>query len=386
MNPTFKERLAAHAEHVRKVSSICVNEETTKQALILPLLDILGFSAFDPTKVRAEYQADFIGAKSSERVDYALFCNNQPVMFIEAKPCNEKLVNHCPQLSRYFNAKPDVSICAITNGQEWRFFTDLNNKNIMDETPFLVIDVCEISDSEAEQLYQFRFDKFQPDTLRTLAEESVYLAAFTKAVKNSLREVDTDFVRYVAGRANIQRQFTQKFLESVRPLVKQAVENTLSAMVVSGLSQQDAAPTPEPAPSKDVQDPNAPIIDPNNPKIITTANERRFFELVKSILPEDANIEAKDTESYYSILVDGKVNRWVCRYFDNKKRPSVMLPVQLNDDDIANVQMCGLEVSGNHIIIDTPENVLRIAFMLRGTYEFCLDDENFRRKADILVE
>ena len=82
MNPTFKERLAAHAEHVRKVSSICVNEETTKQALILPLLDILGFSAFDTTKVRAEYQADFIGAKSSERVDYALFCNNQPVMFI----------------------------------------------------------------------------------------------------------------------------------------------------------------------------------------------------------------------------------------------------------------------------------------------------------------
>ena len=132
----------------------------------------------------------------------------------------------------------------------------------MDETPFLVIDVCEISDSEAEQLYQFRFDKFQPDTLRTLAEESVYLAAFTKAVKNSLREVDTDFVRYVAGRANIQRQFTQKFLESVRPLVKQAVENTLSAMVVSGLSQQDAAPTPEPEAPEDVQDPNAPIIEP----------------------------------------------------------------------------------------------------------------------------
>ncbi|HFB7682503.1 TPA: hypothetical protein ACKJ3X_000847 [Neisseria gonorrhoeae] len=71
VSAVFKERIASHAEHVKKVAHICTTEETTKQALILPLLDILGFSAFDPNKVRAEYQADFPGAKSGERVDYA---------------------------------------------------------------------------------------------------------------------------------------------------------------------------------------------------------------------------------------------------------------------------------------------------------------------------
>ncbi|HFC0994089.1 TPA: hypothetical protein ACFB3O_001868 [Neisseria gonorrhoeae] len=64
VSAVFKERIASHAEHVKKVAHICTTEETTKQALILPLLDILGFSAFDPNKVRAEYQADFPGAKS----------------------------------------------------------------------------------------------------------------------------------------------------------------------------------------------------------------------------------------------------------------------------------------------------------------------------------
>ncbi len=379
----FKDRLLAHGEHIRKVAHLCNSEETTKQALILPMLDILGFSAFDPSKVRAEYHADFTGVKASERVDYALFRGNEVVMYVEAKPQNENLTNHVPQLARYFNATPNISVCALTNGLEWRFFTDLNNKNVMDEAPFLTIDMCELSDADIEQLAQFRYDRFQSEALRTLAEESVYLSAFTQAIKTSLREVDTDFVRYVAGRANIQRQFNQRFLDSIRPLVKQAVENTLSAMVVSGLSQKEVEPETEP---EEVIDPDAPIIDPNNPKIITTANERRFFELVKSILPADANIEAKDTENYYSILVDGKTNRWICRYFDNKKRPSVVLPIKLNEADIANVESCGLEMSGNHIIIDTPENVLRIAFMLRGTYEFCLDDENFRRKSDILVE
>lgn len=363
VSAVFKERIASHAEHVKKVAHICTTEETTKQALILPLLDILGFSAFDPNKVRAEYQADFPGAKSGERVDYALFCNGAPVMFIEAKSYTENLSNHCPQLSRYFNATPEIAICAITNGREWRFFTDLSNKNIMDSEPFLTVDVTMLNENDMAQLYQFRHDKFQPDALRSLAEESIYLTAFTESITESLKEVDLDFVRYVAGRANIQRQFTQRYLESIRHIVKQAVQNTVSSMVVSGLSapkvQEEAAPV-----EKEQEDPTAPIIDPENNKIVTTYSERRLFDLVKSILPDDASIEAKDTESYFGVLVDGKSNRWILRYFDNKQRPSVIFPIELEESDISNIERCGLEVSGNQVIIDTPENLLRVAWLL----------------------
>nr|DAR76992.1 MAG TPA: hypothetical protein [Caudoviricetes sp.] len=379
VSAVFKERIASHAEHVKKVAHICTTEETTKQALILPLLDILGFSAFDPNKVRAEYQADFPGAKSGERVDYALFCNGAPVMFIEAKSYTENLSNHCPQLSRYFNATPEVAICAITNGREWRFFTDLSNKNIMDSEPFLTVDVTMLNENDMAQLYQFRHDKFQPDALRSLAEESIYLTAFTESITESLKEVDLDFVRYVAGRANIQRQFTQRYLESIRHIVKQAVQNTVSSMVVSGLSapkvQEEAASV-----EKEQEDPTAPIIDPENNKIVTTYAERRLFDLVKSILPDDASIEAKDTESYFGVLVDGKSNRWILRYFDNKQRPSVIFPIELEESDISNIERCGLEVSGNQIIIDTPENLLRVVWLVIDSYRFCCDDENFKRK------
>ena len=379
VSAVFKERIASHAEHVKKVAHICTTEETTKQALILPLLDILGFSAFDPNKVRAEYQADFPGAKSGERVDYALFCNGAPVMFIEAKSYTENLSNHCPQLSRYFNATPEVAICAITNGREWRFFTDLSNKNIMDSEPFLTVDVTMLNENDMAQLYQFRHDKFQPDALRSLAEESIYLTAFTESITESLKEVDLDFVRYVAGRANIQRQFTQRYLESIRHIVKQAVQNTVSSMVVSGLSapkvQEEAAPV-----EKEQEDPTAPIIDPENNKIVTTYAERRLFDLVKSILPDDASIEAKDTESYFGVLVDGKSNRWILRYFDNKQRPSVTFPIELEESDISNIERCGLEVSGNQVIIDTPENLLRVVWLVIDSYRFCCDDENFKRK------
>ncbi|MGL4718331.1 MAG: type I restriction endonuclease, partial [Kluyvera intermedia] len=49
----FKNRLKLHSEHVKNVGLHCTTEETTKQALILPFLDILGFSPYDPQKVKA---------------------------------------------------------------------------------------------------------------------------------------------------------------------------------------------------------------------------------------------------------------------------------------------------------------------------------------------
>jgi hypothetical protein len=241
----FNERVRRHAEHVANVGTHCTTEETTKQALILPLLDFLGFSPFDPTKVKAEYGADFPGAKHNERVDYALFCHHVPVMFIEAKAWGEKLTNHAPQLSRYFNATPEVAVAAITNGREWRFFTDLDNKNVMDVSPFLVIDFSSLNDSLVARLARFRHDEFQPDALRTLAEESIYLEAFKDVVRKSVLECDLDFVRYVAGKSTVQRTLTAKFIEAITPIVKQAVAQSMSEMVANSLS----APPPPPVAS-----------------------------------------------------------------------------------------------------------------------------------------
>jgi hypothetical protein len=48
----FITKLTNHAEHIKRVGHLCVTEETTKQALILPMLDILGFNAYDPTRVK----------------------------------------------------------------------------------------------------------------------------------------------------------------------------------------------------------------------------------------------------------------------------------------------------------------------------------------------
>lgn len=375
----FAAKVASHTEHVKKVGAHCTTEETTKQALILPLLDILGFSPYDPTKVKAEHAADFPGAKSGERVDYALFCNGVPVMFIEAKPFNANLNNHCPQLSRYYNATPEVTVGAITNGREWRFFTDLVNKNIMDVEPFLTVHFDGSHADTWHQLAQFHHDKFQPDALRALAEENIYLTAFKSAITSVLRECDADFVKYVAGRAGIQRTFTAKFIDAVQPIMKHALAQAISDMVTSSLttpSLEEIAPTEAPMPS-----PDAPVVDATNSRIVTTAAERRLLEVCQDVLAGE-NLIGKDTESYYTVLFQGKNNRWLLRYWGDKKQPSVAFCMVLTAEHKAEIKRAKLELTPNDTInIDRPDQLLRLPGLLDDALAFCRNDENFKRSS-----
>lgn len=383
----FIDQIKAHAEHVNQAGQHCATEETTKQALILPLLNILGFSAFDPTKVKAEYAADFPGVKANERVDYALFCQGVPVMFIEAKAWNEKLSNHAPQLSRYFNATPEVAVAAITNGREWRFFTDLVNKNVMDTEPFLSIDFSAPDESLIPQLLRFHHDQFRPDALRTLAEESVLLNAFKLVIQSSVLGCDADFVRFVAGKANIQRSLTAKFLEQITPIVQQATAQSMSERIADSLSGKTqppitAIPEGSQPTSNNIVASNAQddVIDPINPKIITTAAEREVLAHTIDILGSDSEITGKDTESYYTILFQGKTNRWLLRYHGERRTPAIQFIVPLDDDRRREIARAGLEInSGDYITLTSPSHILRLAGILRDALDFCKNDDNFRK-------
>lgn len=382
----FINKLKDHIDHVKRVGTHCSTEETTKQALILPLLDILGFNPYDPTKVLAEFSADFPGAKSAERVDYALYCNGQPVMFIEAKPFAANLTNHAPQLSRYFNSSLGVTIGAITNGKEWRFFTDLINTNVMDEKPFLTIDFTKHNAEELTQLAEFKHDNFHAEKLRYFAEENQYIQQFKVVIQRSINEADLDFVRYVAQQANIPRQLNTKFLESIQPFVKQAVEQAISDTVVKGLSAPTII-TAQPIEiaindtdtRSEAPDTAADIINTDNNKIITTVNEQSLYHIVQELLPAH-ELTAKDTESYFSVLYQNKNNRWLFRYDVNRKRPTIQFIVPIDESRALELTRAGLEVQPNGIIfLDKPEHIYRAVGILNDALEYCLNDEHFKR-------
>lgn len=385
----FINRLRSHIEHVKKVGGLCTTKETTKQALILPLLDILGFSPYDPTKVLAEFAADFPGVKSTERVDYALYCNGQPVMFIEAKPYVANLTNHAPQLSRYFNSSLGVTIGAIKNGKEWRFFTDLINPNVMDDKPFLTVDFTKNKAEDLTQLAEFKHDNFHVEKLRFFAEENQYIQQFKTVIKRSINEVDIDFVRYVAQQASIPRQLNTKFLESIQPFVKQAVEQSISDTVVKGLSsptiitaqpvEQKVEETIEIIPESSTP---SDIVNSENERIVTTVDEQELSRIVIELFPE-VELVAKDTESYFSVLFQNKNNRWLFRYDVNRKRPTIQFAVAIDDYRKKELERAGLEVQNNgQVFLDKPEHIYRAVGILKDCLDYCSNDDNFKRASN----
>jgi hypothetical protein len=373
----FIKKIASHAQHVKKIGHLCNTEETTKQALILPVLDILGFSPYDPTKVRAEHKADFKGAKNGEKVDYALFCQNKLVMLIEAKNYIQTLPKHDAQLARYFNSSIDVSVAVLTNGREWRFFTDLNNKNVMDDEPFLVVDFIANQESSYQHLFCFQHNQFQPEKLRTLAEEGRYLALFQKIVSKSITGNNLDYVRFIVQQANLQRQLTTKLLESLAPIVKEATETVLADMAIMGFMRNEYGDR-----KTVVGFPHQDEVNPNNSKIITTAIEKKLFELTQVILGDSAShVVMKDTESYFAVLYQGKVNRWLYRYYGDRKVPSIQFIIEVENVPalFSELIKAGLSIQNGHVVLPTPDDILRIPQIVKECFDYCQNDENFSK-------
>jgi predicted type IV restriction endonuclease len=351
------------------------------------------FSPFDPQKVKAEHGANFKGAKATERVDYALFSDGLPVMFIEAKPYNNKLTNHDGQLSRYFNSTPSVTIAAITNGIQWRFFTDLKLPNVMDNEPFYTVNFEKLKDTDVEQLANFRYDMFNPDKLKSFAEERSYLDLLTNAIGTCLREVDQDFVRFITTRANLTPKLTTKFLETITPLVKQSLKDAISGMVISGLSSPVNIPVQSQDESQYLPKNDAPvagdIIDPTNPKIVTTVSEQKILSIIKDmvggVVGED-DIVAKDTESYYTVLYQNKTTRWIVRYIGDKKRPQAYFPIELTEQHKAQVSKCGLDFGpAGSILLDKPESIMCLSDLIFDALAYCQDDKNLKRASKVEI-
>ena len=126
----------------------------------MPFISALGYNVFDPSEVVPEFTAD-VGIKKGEKVDYAIIRDDKPIMLIEAKRSGKELdVNKEGQLLRYFNATP-AKIGILTNGHEYRLYTDLDQDNIMDSMPFLQFSICDINEQIVCELKRFTKSTFK---------------------------------------------------------------------------------------------------------------------------------------------------------------------------------------------------------------------------------
>lgn len=122
----FEVKIKELGERVSELKNTIKTEEATKTSLIMPFFQTLGYDVFNPNEFTPEYIAD-VGIKKGEKVDYAIFLNEEISILIEAKAVTEKLEKHDSQLFRYFGTTK-AKFAILTNGIIYKFYTDWKNQ------------------------------------------------------------------------------------------------------------------------------------------------------------------------------------------------------------------------------------------------------------------
>lgn len=319
----FKVRVRQHAETVKERRTFINTEEATKHSLVMPLLSILGYDVYDPREVVPEFDAD-VANRKGEKVDYAICINGQPTIFIECKSVNEPLDMHRGQLVRYFQVVKDARFGILTNGVQYRFYTDIEDSNIMDQLPFLEFDLTTMTDDQIEELRKFSKPDFDPEKIHVNASKLKHMNALTKVLQKELEEPSEDFVRLLAGQV-CKGRMTASVLEYFQGLVKSVIKSHISGLVrsrlESAMTANDQAQKDDAATSS-----GETTSEETDQGIVTTQEELDAFVIVKAILAMDkrsrGRIAYRDSKSYFAILLDDNARKPICRMIlkENRKR------------------------------------------------------------------
>nr|WP_321237557.1 type I restriction endonuclease [uncultured Psychroserpens sp.] len=299
-------QLKTIADKINQLKNKIDTEESTKHAFVLPFINALGYDAFNPTEVVPEFTAD-LGLKKGEKVDYAIFQNGTPILIVECKNWKEELDNHNSQLFRYFHVTK-TRFALLTNGIQYRFYTDLEHSNKMDEKPFLEFDITKLKDNEIVEISKFHKSKFDVNKIVTTASTLKYTKEIKKCISEELNSASTEFTRLFANRVYDGR-LTEKVMLEFTELVHKAFNQTISDKVNDRLN---AALNKE----SEKQQLDAIDVELEESKIETTEEELEGFRIVVAILRRKLPINRivhRDTQSYFGILLDDNNRKPLCR-------------------------------------------------------------------------
>ena len=316
----FEQKIKDFTERIKKLKDSINTEEATKTSLIMPFFSLLGYDVFNPNEFTPEYVAD-VGIKKGEKVDYAISINNQISILIEAKSVNENLQKHDSQLFRYFGTST-AKIAILTNGINYKFYTDLDEINKMDSSPFLEVDLLNLKDSDIAELKKFGKENFDMNTIINSASNLKYANSIEKILSEEFSTPSDDFIKLILNKGIYDGVKTQNVIDKYKPILKKSINHYINDLVNQRLQSALNNSSSEVGSELAVN-----VVDDNS--IITTDEEIESYYIVKSILSENVtpdNIYYKDTYSYFGILYENKVTKWICRVYLKESVKFVVIP------------------------------------------------------------
>lgn len=296
----------ALADKINLLKDKIGTEESTKHAFVLPFINILGYDTFNPIEVVPEFTAD-LGLKKGEKVDYAIFQNEEPILIIECKNWKDNLSVHGSQLFRYFHVTK-TRFALLTNGITYQFFTDLDEKNKMDQRPFLQFDITNLKDNSINEIAKFHKSNFNVENIVTNASSLKYIQELRKQIDDELTNPSSEFVKLFANKVYSGR-LTEKVMEEFRDLVQKGFNQFVNEKINDRLS---AALSKEEQNQKIIE---IEVVEDDN-RVFTSEEEMEGYRIVVAILRRKLPVDRivhRDTQSYFGILLDDNNRKPLCR-------------------------------------------------------------------------
>lgn len=304
---TLREQVEAYVTRVKSLADhVKGNEQATKQSLIGPFFTMLGYDLTDPRECMPEYKADFGKDRSVKPIDWAFLNNGAFAFFVEAKEVGKRLGGFDEQLADYFAKDPAVKLGILTNGAQWRFFTDVVNANVMDRDPFAKWDVFGNEAPPFDVLTLLQKASFNPELIRAFAQRQRAQNLLVGELSRLLEPAD-EFTKLAV--ANLEtRMLTRSVVEGWKPVVASALDEWARQRMLT------AALTP-------------PVPEEQENKVVTTEEELAAFGAIEEMLGPDRPIGWEDSLSYFKIYAGDRKSRVFVRLGLERKNPVLWVPL-----------------------------------------------------------
>lgn len=301
----FIEKLTDFSDRIERIKGNIQTEEATKTSIILPFFQLLGYDVFNPYEFVPEYTAD-VGVKKGEKVDYAIIVNNEPLILIEAKSANTELsAKHINQLIRYFSVTK-ARFGILTNGITYQFYSDLEEHNKMDTTPFLEFDLSHIRKETVEELKRFRKEAFDVKSILNSASDLKYMTMVKNVIAEQFKNPSDQLVKVIINKNIYNGTKTQAILDKFKGIIQKAFDEYINDTITERLStviSPDAILTPV---SKEKND------------MVVMPEEKEVLDFIKDMLETDVNIKYRKTSRYVYMQLGELSTKWICRVYIRK--------------------------------------------------------------------
>ena len=321
----FKDVIKQLADKFERLKDNIQTEEATKNAFVMPFITALGYDVFNPVEVVPEFTCD-IGTKKGEKIDYAIIKDNEPIILMECKHWGQSLTLNDNQLLRYFHVSK-AKFGILTNGMVYKFYTDLEMPNKMDEKPFLEVNLTDLKDFQVDELKKFHKSYFNVDAIFSSASELKYTSALKSIIGIEFQTPGPELVKLLSKQV-YDGPITAKMLEQFTGLVKKSISFYVNDIINDRLKSALKV-TQE---SDNITQEEPLIAETKEDKIVTTEDELEGYIIIKSIIRQVIEVKRivyRDSQSYFTIIIDDNNRKPICKlYLHNAKKF-----ISFTDDD-----------------------------------------------------